>query len=200
MPDLATRADRERALMAALLAVFREYSALTPSMIPTGNLLADLRNAVASELATSFAEAAARFAASRDWDIPEDRIRAASLYWAGQFSDALAGEVADNSWRFLQRDEEAAVVFGTERAGKIAITETTRAIGAGENWAAAFAGVYLLSGESSASPTRLWHTAEDERVCDECSPLDGQSESVWVSRFPLGPPAHPHCRCWLDWE
>ncbi len=37
-----------------------------------------------------------------------------------------------------------------------------------------------------------WETAEDELVCPECGPLDGES-------WPLGegpePPLHNHCRC-----
>lgn len=199
MPDLPTRAERERALAAALLAVFNGYAAIPPRSIPTGNLRADLRNAVSDELAASFSAAASGLAVSRDWGIPEDRILAASAFWAGQFADALAGEIADNSWRFLQDGRPQEIIFGAERASKISATETTRAIGAGENWAAAFAGVYLLANGDGAVPTRLWHTAEDELVCEECGPLNGQPESIWASRFPLGPPAHPHCRCWLDW-
>ena len=39
-----------------------------------------------------------------------------------------------------------------------------------------------------------WHTAEDERVCDECDPLD-------LEIFPINQvPPKPHygCRCWLS--
>ncbi len=39
-----------------------------------------------------------------------------------------------------------------------------------------------------------WDTAEDERVCPECAPLDGQ----WFEegKGPV-PPLHDHCRCKL---
>jgi hypothetical protein len=37
-----------------------------------------------------------------------------------------------------------------------------------------------------------WRTAEDERVCPECGPLDGQ---VWPEGEGPIPPLHNHCRC-----
>lgn len=40
---------------------------------------------------------------------------------------------------------------------------------------------------------RIWRTAEDERVCDECNSLDG---TVVTNTFP---PAHPNCRCAIDY-
>ena len=39
-----------------------------------------------------------------------------------------------------------------------------------------------------------WHTQEDERVCEDCEPLDGKV-------FPINAmpqiPAHPRCRCYI---
>lgn len=37
-----------------------------------------------------------------------------------------------------------------------------------------------------------WRTAEDERVCPECAPLDGL---VWPEGDGPAPPVHPSCRC-----
>jgi hypothetical protein len=38
-----------------------------------------------------------------------------------------------------------------------------------------------------------WATAEDERVCPECAPLDG----AWFQvGFGPQPPLHDHCRCY----
>lgn len=37
-----------------------------------------------------------------------------------------------------------------------------------------------------------WATAEDERVCPECAPLDGL---VWPDGDGPAPPLHPSCRC-----
>lgn len=40
-----------------------------------------------------------------------------------------------------------------------------------------------------------WHTQEDERVCEDCEPLDGKV-------FPIDAmpqiPQHPRCRCWIS--
>jgi F like protein len=37
-----------------------------------------------------------------------------------------------------------------------------------------------------------WKTAEDERVCPECGPLDGKA---WPASDGPEPPLHNHCRC-----
>ena len=37
-----------------------------------------------------------------------------------------------------------------------------------------------------------WKTAEDERVCPECGPLDGKA---WPDNDGPQPPLHNHCRC-----
>jgi SPP1 gp7 family putative phage head morphogenesis protein len=39
----------------------------------------------------------------------------------------------------------------------------------------------------------IWQTAEDERTCPICQPLDGKT--FVVGKDP-GPPTHPDCRCW----
>jgi hypothetical protein len=39
----------------------------------------------------------------------------------------------------------------------------------------------------------IWQTAEDERTCPVCQPLDGKT--FIVGKDP-GPVAHPLCRCW----
>lgn len=39
----------------------------------------------------------------------------------------------------------------------------------------------------------MWHTEADEKVCDECAPLNGQIFAI--DNVPRKP--HPNCRCWL---
>jgi SPP1 gp7 family putative phage head morphogenesis protein len=41
----------------------------------------------------------------------------------------------------------------------------------------------------------IWQTAEDERTCPECAPLDGQ---VFLLDKLSAPPYHPDCRCYLE--
>ena len=40
----------------------------------------------------------------------------------------------------------------------------------------------------------MWHTQEDERVCEDCEPLDGQIFPI--NAMPMLP-QHPRCRCWV---
>lgn len=47
-----------------------------------------------------------------------------------------------------------------------------------------------------------WVTAQDERVCPECGPLDGL---VWESAVGPTPPLHVNCRCqrifaYVEWR
>lgn len=45
---------------------------------------------------------------------------------------------------------------------------------------------------------KQWVTGQDERVCEICGELDGETASV-LGDFPGGdPPAHPNCRCTLN--
>lgn len=46
----------------------------------------------------------------------------------------------------------------------------------------------------------IWHTSQDDRVCPICRPLHGRPRDEWQSVFPLGPPAHPVCRCFIDYQ
>lgn len=45
-----------------------------------------------------------------------------------------------------------------------------------------------------------WVTARDEKVCPICRPLNDKPEYLWTKDFPNGPPAHPVCRCYLNWR
>ena len=46
--------------------------------------------------------------------------------------------------------------------------------------------------EAAATVWTRWRTAEDERVCPECGPLDGLA---WPDGDGPTPPLHNHCRC-----
>ncbi len=75
-------------------------------------------------------------------------------------------------------------LFGTARAERIAVTETTRLFNEGNKLAYASAGLSEVE----------YQTARDDLVCPICGPLNSQ-------RFPLGsapaPPRHVNCRCAL---
>jgi hypothetical protein len=71
----------------------------------------------------------------------------------------------------------------------IATTEVTRAYSEATNE------TKELVNQTGLQMHRVWHTSNDELVCDICGPLNEKPESEWSSRFPDGPPAHVNCRC-----
>lgn len=100
-------------------------------------------------------------------------------------------------------------VLSDSRARTIAVTEITVAISAGETAARREEAMEdprtRAKGIDTIGPPvivnggaiAVWQTAEDEKVCPVCGPLNGKPQSVFASQFPTGPPAHPNCRCWL---
>ena len=79
--------------------------------------------------------------------------------------------------------------FGKVRATMIATTETTRAYSAATNE------IQQLVNQTGLQMERVWHTRNDELVCEICGPLNETAEDVWSGEFPDGPPAHVNCRC-----
>lgn len=45
----------------------------------------------------------------------------------------------------------------------------------------------------------IWRIDPRSNVCPICLSLNGQTIEVYGIRFPQGPPAHPNCRCYLDY-
>lgn len=115
--------------------------------------------------------------------------------------------------------------LSAKRAAKIAVTETTRMVTAGERivanvWnrtvgrkagaeseiAAAIAeqsgDEIPVSDQTIKEPSKLvarWFTESDDRVCPLCQPLHKLYEWQWPSDV-TGSPRHVRCRCWLEWE
>lgn len=85
-------------------------------------------------------------------------------------------------------------VFGEDRAKRIASTELTRITSTVEG---------IARGEYERTEgiviTAYWVTELDAKVCKICRPLHMRREDVWQDQFPTGPPAHPNCRCNLNY-
>jgi hypothetical protein len=88
-------------------------------------------------------------------------------------------------------DEVIDQAFGPSRVENIAVTETTGAASA--------AGEIAVDATVGRNEEDRWFTAEDQRVCPICAPLNGKNRSDWSRFFPDGPPAHPRCRCWIEY-
>ena len=89
--------------------------------------------------------------------------------------------------------------FGPARASRIAVTEVTRIYADGN--IGAWKSTGMVGGYR-------WNTANDERVCPECGPMNGKVASMggefhaWNEVANTGittksPPAHVNCRCYL---
>jgi hypothetical protein len=120
---------------------------------------------------------------------------------ADQQTEDLGDEMVETnkSW-YEEWDEE--IEFGEwakdrlladSRAENVAITETTNAVSLAEKTVAD------RMGELGLNVDALWITKRDERVCRVCGPLHLQPISQWRDDYPAGPPAHPRCRCYLDY-
>ena len=132
----------------------------------------------------------------------------AGLIWARRYLNTLSPQLVETlrkriegAFAELDPTSEADVynallrIFTPERDETIAATETTRAQVAGERGAA---DRFNLLHPHDGIEAR-WHTQDDEKTCWICNPLHNQRESTFEVEFPSGPPAHPNCRCYLDW-
>lgn len=82
-------------------------------------------------------------------------------------------------------------IFNPARAEAMTTTEVTMAV--------------TMAGESFDNLTDRdrtgdrWFTRLDDRVCPVCLPLHGTSRAMWGEDYPNGPPAHPYCRCRIQY-
>lgn len=104
----------------------------------------------------------------------------------------LADEIVASSQNRLAAGELPSSVFSDARASTVAVTEVTRAVSQAEHFAAA----------TFQTPDRKlvprWKT-EIAGVCPVCDQFEDTGPEVYGDDYPDGPPAHPNCRCYLDW-
>lgn len=192
MPDLSDRTARENDLAAKLFAAFVALRKSIVSGSPDWSAFKDATQAaIVDSLSSTFAAAASQLATMHG-EGRGDQIDATSSAYAfgAGVANKLAVDATANTQAALNeaRGEVGAFAdsywLSRERANSIAITETTRAISAGENFAAAALAVILLR-----VVAWFWETEEDDSVCSICRPLNGQRDPA------VEQPAHPGCRC-----
>lgn len=159
-----------------------------------------------------FLTSARRLAKEAGVDFSWEMMNRRAANYANIYSYSLVKDITDKDRELLQKTvtqyykegmslEEAVELieespaFGKARAELIAITEVTRTSVAGE---------YLQAEalrDQGWDLVPVWQTRYDEFVCPRCGPrhdiprLDEWTPDGWTDP----PPAHPRCRCWLNW-
>lgn len=218
MPPLPRRRRRERDLGRELFAIFQ--------LVLTGDLGFDaLFRRVAAILTSNVTDV---FVSSFRNVAPEGLTNSTEIgsalgaQWAQQHATGLAAELVRNITRELNAGRDPRQVLSAERASSLATTEITRAVSQGETASRRVAAEQASSGRPSGDEGRassivgagpldlddgfvaVWIVVTDggrpdDRVCPICEPLHKRLESDWRDQFPLGPPAHPNCRCHLEY-
>lgn len=183
MPDLKDRRKYEDELATALLLAWERNR---------GNwtaFAAAIRAALQKTLASAFAEAAREMAIKvmlLAKTTIVDTIADGAEKWASDRAKELEDGITDTTKTLGELDKA--------RAEMIAATEVTGSISAGESAAA----VWFAADGGEYRPK--WYTEDDAKVCEICGPLHGKGVEVYRRVSPDGPPGHPNCRCWLEYE
>lgn len=82
--------------------------------------------------------------------------------------------------------------LGDDRAETVARTELTMAQTKGEEAA------LPIIRQQGVSLDGIWKAFPD--ACPICTPFHNKPSSIWKTAFPAGPPAHPRCRCSLEYK
>jgi hypothetical protein len=203
MPDLPSRSKHEADILALLIPAFeaerKRY--LDSGKFDQRSMARGVRVAVEDRLVDVFTAAVRQLAGQQGWELDTARLSVEARVWATRRAVDLGNEVAANTNAFLRDTSDLSSIdslFGEGRAEGMAITEVTSAISAGETWLAIWASTAILGSDREIIVS--WHTEHDARVCELCGPLDGRPREQWQMAFPGGPPAHPRCRCWLEYD
>ena len=136
-----------------------------------------------------------------DWAL----VNTHAVNWARDHSAALLRQLFDRTyegvstlvpeayrqgWTMRELTTALERYYSPVRAEMIAITETTRAAVEGER-----AFVAQLEKDGGFQMVPVWVTDLDDRVCPICKPRNGKP--ITNGMFP---PAHPRCRCYVDYE
>lgn len=207
MPELLNRRRHEASVTgAAFLLLLKQRPRIAEGHFNQRDFIRDFRDSLTPRLQKIY-ESSFR-ALTKIYGVRHD-AEELSKRFATDLSQKLAKEIAGNvaedisaaAKRAAHEERNRAEIlqdlaerFGKARAKSIGITETTRAATAGERDA-----VRIIRQQTGVVLTARWYTSRMANVCDICSPLHDTPQAIWRRRFPLGPPAHPRCNCFLDY-
>jgi len=119
-----------------------------------------------------------------------DELARGVMQTSRQAVESKVGQVIAGSLTLSRLRDALQPFFSEARAGVISATEVTRATSWGKRLAVD------LARQSGQHMEAVWHTKNDELVCDICGPLN---EQVIPESDPQ-PPAHPWCRCGITYR
>ena len=130
---------------------------------------------------------------TREWIANSIRTSIASFFedglTMGELIGRLEGDPALAKLFTSDVKDRLGRVYGPKRAEMIAVTEITRAVVEGERI------VVRELNKQGVIMVPIWLTKNDELVCSICGP---RNEKEITDGF--YPPAHPRCRCGVDYE
>lgn len=116
----------------------------------------------------------------------QERLRQSTDDWLRRM--LTDGQQIDQS----EIDDRLTQLLGPDRAQRLAEDLVTQGQTAG--------GEDAMRTLGAITDLDTWYTVSDGRVCSVCAPLHGEPRTVWQDEMPAGPPAHPSCRCWIDYQ
>lgn len=119
-------------------------------------------------------------------------ITLSELFSLGFFLNGGASPLGGPDAHFVPND-----VGAGSGATKLPLIPADRLLPAGENppLLAPIPGVFVNPLERA-----IWRIDPRSNVCPICLDLDNEPYDRWFLKYPLGPPAHPHCACSLDYR
>lgn len=214
MPDIDDRLDREARIAGGLSELFADArtSAEANGRVDWDRLADGTRKVVADETLDLWTAVVLFFLFDEGGGALPPSVVAAGQKWTRTLGTNVAGGLVRNLKAELSAGRPPADVFSGRRGEVIAATEVTRTVSNAETLARSERAKLRgdtpkpPEGRSIVSPLAvgdglipLWITELDGKVCAICRPLHRKRFEAWADSFPEGPPAHPNCRCFLEY-
>jgi len=218
MPDIPNRDELERILARAVgKELASEFDDLLdalgdppdPANLPIGfwdDKEKEMRAVIEPMLVSTYLASAEVLVAEITIGVEWGAVNEAAIEWVRNYTFDLVRGITDTTQGVLQKavetyfrdglsKKELAQLlepsFGPVRAELIATTETTRASVEAERDLVRT----IERDNENIKMIPIWQTANDERVCEICGPRHGKPIEDGIY-----PPAHPRCRCWVNYE
>jgi len=153
-----------------------------------------------------FAESAENLELERAFAIADDIVTDSSENWARRWVQTLATDMTQTNQRQIDRyiaeyraDPEVGIGWLRERLGRIVSPSRAEMVASTEITRANYEGEAFIANQlrnEGIDLVAVWFTAVDERVCPICGANHNKPRG---EGWQLPPPAHPRCRCWVNW-